>query len=106
LLEELSKSQMTALMSSEKRIGKLLGKNGPYFKRQFLQNVMNFANETDERTNKMVEQHSIDKVIEYERKERALTDDIAAKDAGPKSMKLNTFGGRKTRKKRKTRKRR
>jgi hypothetical protein len=89
---------MTALMSTEKGIGTLLGKHGPIFKRQFLQRVMNFANDTDERTNKMVEQHSIDKVIEYERKERALTDELAAKDAGPNSMKLKSLGGRKTRK--------
>ena len=107
LLEELSKLQMTALMSIEKGV-KSLGKHGPYHKQKFLKTVMNFANESDEVTNKMVEQHSIDKVLEYERKERALIDEAAADDAGKGAMKLQTLkdrrGGLKTRKRRKTRK--
>ena len=127
LLEELSKPQMTALMSIEKGIGKSLGKHGPHHKRNFLQAVMNFANESDEGTNKMVEQHSIDKVLEYERSERAFLDEVAADDAGKGAIPLQSLkdrrvaaddagkgamkplkdrGGRKTRKKRKTRKRR
>ena len=41
------------------------------------------------------------KTLENEKEERVLSDQAAAKDAGPNSMKLKTLGGRKTRKRRK-----